>query len=75
MKLPVLNQFLLASVFGFEFDKFACLPAQGTRGGVLIDWENSIIQALSSWVDSFSVSVHFMEGRNWWLTGVYGPPR
>ncbi|WVZ75824.1 hypothetical protein U9M48_023853 [Paspalum notatum var. saurae] len=32
-------------------------------------------KALSSRVDSFSVSVHFMEaeGRNWWLTGVYGP--
>ncbi|WVZ85170.1 LOW QUALITY PROTEIN: hypothetical protein U9M48_032120 [Paspalum notatum var. saurae] len=74
-KVEVMNHFLFSSVFGSEFDKFAALPASGTRGGVLVAWKSSVVQALSSRVDLFSVSVHFVEeeGHNWWFTGVYGP--
>lgn len=70
-----MNQFLFASVFGSNFDKYAALPVSGTRGGILVAWKSSVVQALSSRVDSYSVLVHFMEeeGRNWWFSGVYGP--
>ncbi|WVZ55719.1 hypothetical protein U9M48_006344 [Paspalum notatum var. saurae] len=63
------------SVFGSEFNKFVALPATGTRGGVVIAWKSSVCQAVATRVDAFSVSVQFIEqeGRNWWLTGVYGP--
>jgi exonuclease III len=74
-KLASVNQFLLSSIFISEFNNWASLPADGTRGGILIAWKGSIVQALSSRVDRFSVSVHFMEaeGHNWWFTGMYGP--
>jgi len=74
-KVAAVNQFFLCSVFGSDFDKFVLLPAAGTRGGIIIAWKSAAVQVISSHVDTFSVSVHVMEeeGRNWWLTGVYGP--
>jgi hypothetical protein len=52
------------------------LPASSTwgGGGILVAWKSSVVQAISSRIDSFSVSVHFMEeGRSWRFTGVHGP--
>jgi exonuclease III len=74
-KVVSLDHFLFCSVFGSDFDKFVLLSADGTRGGLIIAWKSSVIQALGSRVDNFSASVHFIEeqGRNWWFTGVYGP--
>lgn len=70
-----MNQRLFLSVFASAYDKFVALPAQGTRGGVLIAWKSSICQAIASRVDTYLISVFFseQEGRNWWFTGVYGP--
>jgi exonuclease III len=74
-KVANMSQTLFLSVFGSAFDKFVDLPAQGTRGGVLIAWKSSICQEIATRVDRFSVSVHIaeQEGRNWWFTRVYGP--
>ena len=74
-KVAILTQQVLLSVFGTVYDNFVALPAVGTRGGVLVAWKGGSCQAVASRVDNFSVSVLFaeQEGRNWWLTGVYGP--
>jgi exonuclease III len=74
-KVANLTQQVLLSVFGTVYDNFVALPAVGTRGGVLVAWKGGSCQAVTSRVDNFSVSVLFaeQEGRNWWLTGVYGP--
>lgn len=74
-KVADMSQRLFLSVFGTAFDKFIALPADGTRGGVLIAWKGCSCQAIATRVDSYSVSVLFAEqdGRNWWFTGVYGP--
>ena len=40
-KVANMNQRLFLSVFGSAFDKFLALPANGTRGGVLIAWKSS----------------------------------
>ncbi|PUV26829.1 hypothetical protein PAHAL_J014000 [Panicum hallii] len=74
-KVSDLFPHLLLSVCGSEFDKFLTLPADGTRGGILIDWKGVVCQAISSRVDNYSVSVQFAghDGMNWWFTGVYGP--
>jgi exonuclease III len=55
-KVANMNQPLFLSVFGSAFDKFVDLPAQGTRGGVLIAWKSSICQEIATRVDRFSVS-------------------
>jgi exonuclease III len=72
-KMASLSTHLLLSVCGSDFDKFLTLPANGTRGGILIAWKGAVCQVISSRIDNFSVSVQFagMDG-NWWFTGVYG---
>jgi len=74
-KIEHMNQRVFLSVFGSSYDKFVALPANGTRGGILIAWKSNTCQAIATRVDTFSVSVWFseQEGRNWWFTGVYGP--
>ena len=74
-KIAIMNQRIFLSVFGTAYDKYVELPADGTRGGILIAWKSNICQILASRVDNYSISVQFeeQEGRNWWFTGVYGP--
>jgi len=74
-KIAFMNQRIFLSVFGTAYDKYVELPADGTRGGILIAWKSNICQILASRVDNYSISVQFEEheGRNWWFTGVYGP--
>lgn len=38
-KVADLSQYLFLSVFGSSFDNYIALPANGTRGGVLIAWK------------------------------------
>lgn len=47
------------SMLGADFDQHVLLPAEGTRGGVLIAWQSSACQAITSRLDVFSVSVLF----------------
>ena len=74
-KVANMSQHLFLSVFGSVYDNFTVLPANGTRGGLLIAWKGCSCQAVASRVDTYSASVLFseQEGRNWWFTGVYGP--
>ncbi|WVZ94677.1 hypothetical protein U9M48_040542 [Paspalum notatum var. saurae] len=74
-KVAAVSSQLLLTVFGSAFDKFVSLPADGSRGGILIAWKGACCHAISSRVDRYSVSIQFaeQEGRNWWFTGVYGP--
>ena len=74
-KVTTMSQHLFLLVFGTTYDKFVDLPANDTRGGVLIAWKGNSCQAIASRVDTYSASVLFseQEGRNWWFTGVYGP--
>lgn len=66
---------VLLSTLGTQLDQHICLPAEGTRGGILIAWRGDIIQRISSRVDTYSTSVLFRNctGDQWWLTGAYGP--
>ena len=74
-KVANMSQHLLLSVCGSAYDNFITLPANGTRGGVLIAWKGCSCQTIASRIDTYSASVLFaeQEGRNWWFTGVYGP--
>lgn len=74
-KIQDMTHNILLSTLGAEFTCHVALHANGTRGGVLVAWQSSACQALTTRVDSFSVSVLFqnMDGQQWWFTGVYGP--
>lgn len=75
-KLALIEQRDVLSLSGQEFRDFAFLPAQGTRGGVLVTWRDGVFGVVDHWrVHRYSVSVKFSDEdeRPWWFTGVYGP--
>jgi exonuclease III len=75
MKKATISRRMVLSMLGAEFDEFIVLPADGTRGGILLAWKGSVCQHLNFRIDSFSLSVQFThdKGDPWWFTGVYGP--
>ena len=50
-KVANISQHMFLSVFGSAYDNFVALPANGTRGGVLIAWKGCSCQAVASRVD------------------------
>ena len=52
------------------------LPAIGTRGGATIFWDKDIVDVVSHYLGSFSITARVHErssGRIFWMTTVYGP--
>ncbi|KAJ1262463.1 hypothetical protein BS78_09G109600 [Paspalum vaginatum] len=66
---------MVLSMLGNDFGQFVVLPADRTRGGLLVAWRCGVCSVLSSRIDTYSVSIQFdsHEGEPWWFTGVYGP--
>ncbi|KAE8789573.1 Serine/threonine-protein kinase SMG1 [Hordeum vulgare] len=60
---------------GNRFDNFEYLPALGTRGGILIAWDGTMVAASNphQTANTLTMFVKPMAGGQWWLTGVYGP--
>ena len=74
-KKEAISRRMVMSMLGSEFDNFIFLPAQGTRGGILLAWKGTVCNVINSRIDSFSVSLLIAHGGDtpWWFTGVYGP--
>jgi hypothetical protein len=60
---------------GREFDNFFFLPADGTRGGILLAWKSSVVTLLNPHYSSNTITsrVGGQGDLGWWFTGVYGP--
>ena len=67
----------VSSFLGPDFSQFVYLPAQQTRGGILIAWRDGVFSVDHHHVHRYSVSVLLSNGDDppWWLTAVYGPQR
>lgn len=78
-KIEVMTKQLVVDLMGPHFgDNFISLPAEGTRGGVLIACTEDfqITAETSTAAARFSVSgniVHRADNSSWAITGVYGP--
>jgi exonuclease III len=74
-KLAVIDNFIILQCLGPSFDGYAYLPALGTRGGVLLAWDSSVIQITNISLDSHPITgeVRTRENNRWWVTTVYGP--
>ena len=69
---------LLATVLdilGSEFDDFTYLPADGTRGGILLAWKSRAVTISDPLLtqNALTAKVSVASGTPWWLTTVYGP--
>lgn len=74
-KLDVIDPYVVLQCLGPSFDGFAYLPAEETRGGILLAWDATILT-----VDLVQLDTNFMTGRVhnkdgslWWITVVYAP--
>jgi exonuclease III len=74
-KLDVIDDFSVMQCLGPSFDGYAYLPALGTRGGILLAWDKSVIDITNISLDSFAITgeVRTKDDNRWWLTTVYGP--
>ena len=74
-KMEVIDRFVVNQCLGPAFDEFFFLPAVGTRGGILLAWDSTVLTISNLSLDSFSITreVSYREGGVWWLTAVYGP--
>lgn len=66
-KMETVSRRLVLSMLGSSFTHYTYLPSVGASGGVLICWKDNLGAALSTWVDSFSVSIQLdsAEGTPW----------
>lgn len=74
-KLAHISERDVLSILGQDFGSFIYLPAQGTRGGILVAWRDGTFTAAHHRAHLHSVSINFKaEGEDpWWFTGIYGP--
>lgn len=66
---------VVAQCLGNKFETFYFLPSIGTRGGILLAWDASTVSlSRPHYTDNtLTALVKPVEGREWWITGVYGP--
>jgi exonuclease III len=77
-KLQNIDAASAAFVGGFRLRAFAQLPAIGTKGGVLVLWDDSLLQGSDIAIGSFCISLTLKSTRAGFffrLTSVYGPTR
>ncbi|XP_071679528.1 uncharacterized protein [Lolium perenne] len=74
-KVAEVDEFYIAQCLGPSFDGFVFLPADETRGGVVMAWDTSMIQINHVSFDTFAITgeVTARDDSKWWLTIVYGP--
>jgi exonuclease III len=75
-KLALVTAALIAETLGPEFDGYAFLPADETRGGVLLAWKSSVLEVSSLHLGEFSISAEvrsLADNKRWVITSVYGP--
>ena len=77
-KLQLVDDFTASHLGGHRLKKFAQRPAIGTKGGILLLWDENVVQVTNVVIATYSISatVALVEsGISFKLTTVYGPTR
>lgn len=74
-KTQQLTRRTLLSTLSTDLDQHVALPTEGTCEGIMIAWSGTVLDAITTRMDEFSVSVLFdnLDGTQWWFSGVYSP--
>ena len=69
-KLEVVDQRVITSLLGLQFDVYVALLAQGTAGRIIVAWDSSVLMVPAFRIDQFSVMIEmaFGSGNQWTLT-------
>lgn len=75
LKLDTVDQFLIMQCCGPAYVGFSYLPAIGTRGGIILAWDSSVVNIsnMVCYTNFITGYVAPLEGAPWWLIVVYGP--
>jgi hypothetical protein len=74
-KLSTINDATVSNLCGTGFI-YSFLPADGTRGGILVAWRNSAWLMSQVHLSTHSLSLKMNQlvvGSSWWISVVYGP--
>lgn len=75
-KLVVGDNVMVGQTLGPAFDGFDFLPAEGTRGGILLAWKSDMLLVSTEHKGQFSMTIKvtsLADGKEWLVTSVYGP--
>jgi exonuclease III len=66
---------LIGSIWGVRYTDWVSIPSNGSSGGILVMWKTKSVSVMEAVIGNFSVSIKIqaINGRGWWLSGVYGP--
>lgn len=69
-KLDVVDQFIILQCCGPAYDGFAYLPAVGTRGGIILAWDSSVVGISNYVCDTNFITSYVapLDGAPWWLS-------
>jgi hypothetical protein len=73
--MAVISDHVVHECLGPNFDVFFYLPAEGTRGGILLAWQSGLVSITNPHLTAHSITARctVSGGRSWWFTRVYGP--
>lgn len=75
-KMELLDAAVVCETLGPAFDGFDFLPAEGTRGGILMAWKSDKLRLSNIQKDEFMISAQVLsleDGKEWMVSSVYGP--
>ena len=74
-KMETIYMYVVLELLGSEFDEYTYLPAQGTRGGILLAWKSRVVSITDPMLTTNAITAKATigSGTPWWLTVVYGP--
>lgn len=75
-KLEVIDSLLGTEFLGPALSSFDYIPAQGVRGGVLIAWNDALVEATNPEMHGYCLSIEMklrLSNTSFLLTSVYGP--
>ena len=75
-KMELINKGVICSLWGGQHVDWLYLGSVGASGGVLLMWDNRVVNKVEEAVGHFSVSCKFknvVDHFVWAFTGVYGP--
>ena len=72
-KMDVMDQYALMQCLGPSFDGFAYVPVVDTCGGILLEWDVSVLKVENIMLNTNFLTgrVHAKMGEPWWITVVY----
>jgi exonuclease III len=75
-KLELIYSTIVLETLGSDFDDYVYLPADGTRGGILLAWRSKVVTITEPEFTVNTITAKVSTPASaipWWITVIYGP--